>query len=93
MLDKVQSMQVTCTKYLDEIGVKLGDCLRIFEQGQSLEEIQILIRKFQGDVEQDTNRRATISIKKKGGGEFGSRRSSEQSFKSSPITKPMGNVS
>jgi len=31
MLDKVQSMQVTCNKYLDEIGVKLGECLQIFE--------------------------------------------------------------
>lgn len=46
MLEKVQNMQDACNKYLDEIGVKLGDCLRIFEQGQSLEDIHLLIKKF-----------------------------------------------
>lgn len=31
MLDKVQNMQEACNKYLDEISIKLADCLKIFE--------------------------------------------------------------
>lgn len=65
MLEQIETMQVECMKYFDEIGRKLEQCMQIFEDDQSFEDIQMQIKKFQFEVQKHTSQRLTINEKNK----------------------------
>ena len=46
MVDQVQNLQTSCNKYIDQIGLKLNQCLKIFDGDQSLNDIQAQINQF-----------------------------------------------
>ena len=62
MLDQVSQLKTICNKYIDEIGVKLKQCLQIFGQNQSLEDIQKQIKEFQHHILKE-ERRQEIKLK------------------------------
>lgn len=66
MLQKVDTMKIECSKYFDEIERKLQQCLKIFDDGQSFEDIKSQIELFLADVQEDTSLRMTgFDLRKK----------------------------
>lgn len=57
MLDQINLLKDTTNKYVDQIGEKLSQCLEIFTQDQSLEDISSKIELFKREVLQDGARR------------------------------------